>query len=79
MAREEDNVESCVDKSSSSTSSEDVPSHVDANGVITCLRPIREARAYVFWRKFSFPPLFRFLFPPRGLILWNVRTRIKVA
>ena len=34
MARGEDNVESCMDKSSSSTSSKDVPSHVDENGVI---------------------------------------------
>ena len=79
MVKEKDNVESCVDESSSSTLSEDVPSHVDANGVITWLRPIREARADAFWRKFSFPPLFMFLFPPRGLILWNIRTRIEMA
>ena len=36
--------ESCVDESLSSTSSEDVPSHVDMNGVITWPKPVGEAR-----------------------------------
>ena len=63
MARGEDNVESCVDESSSSTSSEDVPSRVDANGVITWLKLVREASANAFWMKFSFPPNVRVSFP----------------
>ena len=48
MARGEDTIESCVDEISSSTSSEDVPSHVDANGVITWFKPIEEARENAF-------------------------------
>ena len=48
MARGEDNVESGMDESSSSTSFEDVPSRVDADGVITWLRPVGEARADAF-------------------------------
>ena len=67
MTKEEDNVESCVDESSSSTSYEDVPSLVDANGVITWLRPVGEARENTFWRKFSFPPNVRVSFPFSGL------------
>ena len=53
MARGEDNVESCVDESSSSTLFEDVPSCVGMNGVIMWLRPTEEARTYAFWKKFS--------------------------
>ena len=81
MARGEDNVESCVDESSSSTLFEDVPSRVGMNGVIMWLRPTEEARTYAFWKKFSSlpPPMSRFLFPPRGLNLWAIRTRIEVA
>ena len=48
MARGEDNVESCMDKGSSSTSFEDVPSHVDTNGVIMWLKHVGEARADAF-------------------------------
>ena len=48
MTRGEDNVESCVDESSSSTLFEDVPSCVDVNGVITWLRPVGEAKADAF-------------------------------
>ena len=44
----EDNIGSHADKGPSSTSSEDVPSRVDAVGVITWLRPIVESRAYAF-------------------------------
>ena len=66
MAREEDIVESCVGEISSSTSFEDVPSRVNANGVITWLRPVGEARTYAFWRKFSFPPNVQVSFPSTG-------------
>ena len=66
MARGEDNVESYMGKSSSSTSSKDVPSRVDLNGVITWLMPFGEARAITFWRKFSFPLMSRFFFPLSG-------------
>ena len=48
MTRGEDNVESCVDETSSFTLFEDVPSYVDANGVITWLRPVEEAKAEAF-------------------------------
>ena len=63
MARGEDIVESSVGEISSSTLFEDVPSRVNANGVITWLRPVEEARTYAFWRKFSFPPNVRVSFP----------------
>ena len=66
MAKGEDNVESCMDKRTSSTSSENVPSHVDVNEVITWLRPVREARADAFWKKFSFPPNVQVSFPSSG-------------
>ena len=56
MAREEDNIESCVDESSSSTLFEDVPCRVEVNGVIMWLKPVRETRVDSFWRRFSFPP-----------------------
>ena len=48
MAKGEDNDKSYVDESSSSTSSEYVPSHVHVNRVIMWLRPIGEARANTF-------------------------------
>ena len=79
MARREDTIESCVDEISSSTSSEDVPSLVDANGVITWFKLVGEARENAFWRKFSFPPNVRVSFPSSGLILWTVLTRIEVS
>ena len=63
MARGEDNIESCMDESSSSTSSEDIPSRVDANGVIMWLRPVGEVRVGSFWRKFSFSLMSEFIFP----------------
>ena len=63
MAKGEDNVESCVDESSSSILSEDALSRADVNEVITWLKPVGEARVDVFWRKFSFPPIYGFLFP----------------
>ena len=46
MARGEGNIESCLDESSSS---EDVPSRVEGNGVITWLKPVRETRVDSFW------------------------------
>ena len=65
MARGEDNVESCMDESKLCTSFEDVPSCVDANRVITWLRPIGKAREDThFGGNFIFPRMFRFLFPP---------------
>ena len=48
MARGEDIVESSGGKIMSSTMFEDVPSRVNANGVITWLRPVGEARTYGF-------------------------------
>ena len=64
MTRGEDIVESCVDEISSSTFSEDVPSCVDANGVIRWLKPVREDKQKHFGGNFLFPPMYRFLFPP---------------
>ena len=66
MARGEDIVESSGGEISFSTPFEDVPSRVNANGVIMWLRPIGEARTYAFWRKFSFPPNVRVSFPSTG-------------
>ena len=63
MARREDIVESYVGEISSSTSFEDVPSHVNTNGAITWLKPVGEARTYAFGRKFSFPPNVQVYFP----------------
>ena len=62
MAREEDNVGTRVDKGPSSTSYEDVPSRVDATGVITWLRLVGKPRVDVFWKKISFPPNVRVSF-----------------
>ena len=76
MAREEDNVGSCVDEGSSSTSYEDVLPRVDVVGVITWLRHIEESRAYAFWKKFSFPPNVRVSFSSSGPHLQTVRKRI---
>ena len=50
MAKGEDNVGSRVDEGPSSSSSEDVPSRVDATRVITWLRPIGEPQENVFWK-----------------------------
>ena len=36
--------------------SEEVLSRANSNGVITWLKPIKEPRVDVFWRKYSFPP-----------------------
>ena len=66
MARGEGIVESSGGEISSSTPFEDVPSRVNANGVITWLRPVGEARTYAFWRQFSFPPNVRVSFPSIG-------------
>ena len=73
MARREDNVERCLDKSSSSTSSEDDHSCENVHGVITWLKPVGEAMEKSFWS-----PMSASLFPPRGLILWTGRMMIKV-
>ena len=59
MVGGEDNPGSYADKEISSSSFEDVPSRVDAAGVITCLRPIKESQADIFWKKYSFPPTVR--------------------
>ena len=48
MARGEDNVGSLIDEGSSSTSSEDVPWHVDATRVITWLRLVGESQTNAF-------------------------------
>ena len=45
MVREENNVGSCMDEGLSSSSYEDVPSRVDAIGVITWLRLVGEPQA----------------------------------
>ena len=66
MARGEDNVGRCVDEDPPSTSAKEVPSHVDANGVMMWLRPVGESRADAFWKKFSFPPKARVSFPSLG-------------
>ena len=58
MVIREDNVGSCVKKKLSSFSYgafEEVISHVDANRVITWIRPIKESWADAFWKRFSFP------------------------
>ena len=44
MAKGEDNIGSHTDEGPSSTSSEDVPSRVDATGVITWLKLVGESR-----------------------------------
>ena len=56
MARREDNIGSHRDEGPSSTSSQDVPSCVNAAGIITWLILVGESRADTFWKKFSFPP-----------------------
>ena len=54
MARGEDIVESSMVKISSSTSFENVHSLVNANGVITWLRLVGEARTYAFLEEIFF-------------------------
>ena len=69
MAYRGDNVGSCGDEESSSSSSGsfgDVLSRTDANGVLTWLRPIGESRADAFWKRFSFPPHVRVSFSTLG-------------
>ena len=59
MAYRGDNVGSCGDKESSSSSFrefEEVLSHTEANRVITWLKPVRESQADALWKRFSFPP-----------------------
>ena len=34
---------------------EEVLSHVNANGVLTWLKPVGDPRVDAFWRKYSFP------------------------
>ena len=53
-----------MDEDLPSSSLEDVPSCVDAIGVITWLRPVREPQVDAFWKKFSFPPKSGFYFLP---------------
>ena len=57
MAGGEGNLRSHVDEVLPSSSSEDVPSHVNAVGVIMWLRQVD-----AFWKKFSFPPNIQVLF-----------------
>ena len=62
MAREEDNVESCVVESLSSTSSKDVPSHVGMESSHG-LSPLERLGQTHLGGNFLFPPMFGFLFP----------------
>ena len=66
MASRGDNVGSRVDEEPPSTLYREVLSRVDATGVITWLRPVREFRADAFWKKFSFPSYVRVSFSLLG-------------
>ena len=59
---------SYVDEEISSSSFKDIPSSVDAIGVITWLRLVGEARADVFWKRYPFLPMSGFCFLYHGLI-----------
>ena len=50
----------------SSPLSGEVTSRVDANGVLTRLKPVGDPNADAFWRKYSFPPQVRVSFPSSG-------------
>ena len=78
MARGEDNIGSRVDEGSSSTSSKDVPSRVDATKVITWLKSVGKSQANAFWKKFPFLLMFVFFFLPWDLILQTIWKRIGV-
>ena len=49
---------------SSSFNSESTHTHVNVNEVITWLKPVKDARAEKFWKKYSSPPGFGVAFPP---------------
>ena len=69
MAGGGDYVGSCMGEEPSSSSYGafgEVFSRVDANGVITWIRPIGESRADAFWKRFSFPPHVHALFLSLG-------------
>ena len=65
MATGEGNVGRHVDEDLPSTF-EEALSCADAIGVITWLKPVKESRVDVFWKKFSFSPNIRASFPSSG-------------
>ena len=78
VARGEDSVRSREGEGLPSTSSKDVPSHVDSARVITWLKLVGKPGLTRFGRNFPFPAMFRSRLCTQDLVLRSIPTRIGV-